>query len=66
MFSHWKRPAVKLPWNEAICRADIAAYRSLGVQHITTFATYIDADYVELHGDPQPVLDAYGATLGKP
>lgn len=66
MFSRWTRPAKKLPWDEAICRADIAAYRALGVRHITTFATYIDADYVNLHGDPQPVIEAYGAALGKP
>ena len=63
LFSKWTRPAVKLPWNAAICRADIAAYRALGVRHITTFATYIDADYVKLHGDPQPVLDEYGAAF---
>lgn len=60
MFSKWTRPAVKLPWREDICRADIAAYRQLGVKHITTFATYIDADYAKRHGDPQPVLDQYG------
>jgi hypothetical protein len=66
LFSKWKRPAVKLPWNAAVCRADIAAYRALGVRHITTFATYIDADYVKLHGDPQPVLEEYGAAFKQP
>jgi hypothetical protein len=65
-FSGWKRPAVKLPWNPAVCRADIAAYRALGVQHFTTFATYIDADYVILHGDPQPALEEYGAAFKTP
>ena len=64
-FSNWTRPAVKLPWNAAICRADIAAYRALGVRHITTFATYLDADYVKLHGDPQPALDEYGAAFAR-
>lgn len=62
-FSKWTRPAMKLPWNAAICRADITAYRTLGVRHVTTFATYIDADYVKLHGDPQPALDEYGAAF---
>jgi len=62
-FSNWKRPAVKLPWNAAICRADIAAYRALGLRHITSFATYIDADYVRRHGDPQSVLEEYGAAF---
>jgi hypothetical protein len=54
---------VKLPWREDICRADIAAYRRLGVKHITTFATCIDADYALMYGDPQPVLDQYGAAF---
>jgi len=63
MFSKWTRPVVKLPWNAAICRADIAAYRALGIRHITTFATCLDADYVKLHGDPQPALDQYGAAF---
>lgn len=62
-FSGWKRPAVKLPWDAAVCRADIAAYRALGLKHITTFATFMDADYVGRHGDFQPVLDEYGAAL---
>ena len=63
LFSSWKRPALSLPWSAAICRADIAAYRALGVRHFTTFATYMDADYAKLHGDPQPVLDEYGAAF---
>jgi hypothetical protein len=63
LFSMWKRPAVKLPWNAGICREDIAAYRALGIRHITTFAAYLDADYVKLHGDPQPLLEEYGAAL---
>ncbi len=63
LFSRWNKPAVKLPWNESVCRADVAAYRRLGIQNITTFATYIDADYVNRHGDPQAILNAYGAIL---
>lgn len=63
LHSGWSRPAVKLPWNEEICRADVAAYRKLGLRHFTTFATYIDADYVRRHGDPQPVIHAYGQIL---
>lgn len=65
-FSKWTRPAVKLPFDAALCRADIAAYRRLGVRHITTFATFIDADYVKLHGDPQREIAAYGAALNTP
>jgi hypothetical protein len=63
LFSSWKRPSVKLPWNAAICRADIAAYRAAGVRNFTTFATYIDAEYVSLHGDPQAAIDEYGAAF---
>lgn len=63
LYSGWRRPAVKLPWNEQDCRADVAAYRKMGVRHITTFATYIDADYVRRNGDPQPVIEAYGKIL---
>jgi len=63
MFSRWTRPAQKLPWDEALCRADITAYRALGIRHITTFATFIDADYLKLHGDPQPLITAYGKAL---
>jgi hypothetical protein len=63
LFSMWKRPAVKLPWSSEVCRADIAAYRAFGMRHVTTFATYLDADYVRLHGDFQPVLEEYGTAL---
>jgi hypothetical protein len=35
----------------------------MGLKHITTFATFMDADYVRLYGDLQPVLDEYGAAL---
>lgn len=62
-FSGWKRPTIKLPWNEEVCRADVAAYRALGVRHITSFACYIDADYVKLHGEPWPAVNGYGKAL---
>ena len=55
--------AVKVPWNEEVCRGDVAAYRKLGIRHITTFACSIDAEYIKMHGDPQPILDAYGKAL---
>jgi hypothetical protein len=63
LHSGWTRPAVKLPWKGEVCRADAAAYRKLGVRHFTTFATYIDADYVRRHGDPQDVLNEYGEAV---
>ena len=42
------------------------AAAALGVRHITTFATYIDAFYSKLHGDSQPALDEYGAAFKQP
>lgn len=61
--SLYGRPAAKVPFDPAVCRADIAAYRKLGVRHITTFAAFIDADYAKLHGDPQREITAYGEAL---
>ena len=38
---------------------------ALGVRHITTFTTYFDAGYVKFQGDPQPLLDEYGAAFAR-
>jgi len=62
-FSAWQRPAVKLPWHPEVLQADLESYRRRGIQHITSLACFIDADYVRLHGDPQPVLMEYGEAL---
>jgi hypothetical protein len=62
-FSGWKRPAVKLPWNREVFRADVAAYRRRGVRHITTFAAWIDADYEQRFGDLGFIVE-YGDGLG--
>ncbi|MBI4584500.1 MAG: DUF4838 domain-containing protein [Planctomycetes bacterium] len=61
LFSKWKRPAVKIPWNGEVFASDLDAYGARGLRHITTFAVYIDMDYVAQHGDP-PLAD-YGARL---
>lgn len=63
-FSGWKRPSVKIPWNPEVMRADAAAYAKRGIRHVTTFATWIDADYVTRFGDPP--LAEYAAALGGP
>ncbi len=44
-FSRWRRPGIKLPWNQPVFLADVRAYRQRGIRHITTFAAWIDADY---------------------
>jgi hypothetical protein len=61
-FSGWKRPAVKLPWKREVFGADLDAYGSRGVRHITTFAAWVDADYRKRFGEPTFVGE-YGAGL---
>lgn len=51
-FSKWNRPAVKLPWSDDVMKADANAYAGMGIRHVTTFATWIDADYVRRFGEP--------------
>ncbi len=51
-FSSWTRPAGKIPWDAGIVRADARAYAERGIRHVSTFATWIDADYVMRFGDP--------------
>jgi hypothetical protein len=60
-FSGWKRPPVKIPFDAGTFRKDVEAYAARGVRSITTFAVFVDADYIRLHGDPP--LDAYGEIL---
>jgi hypothetical protein len=61
-FSGWRRPAKKLPWNRDVFLADLDTYAQRGVRHVTSFACYIDADYVRLYGEPSALFD-YGADL---
>ncbi len=61
-FSGWKRPARRLPWNRDVFQADLDTYARLGIRHITSFACYIDADYLKRHGEPS-ALTEYGAGL---
>jgi hypothetical protein len=62
-FSGWRRPAKKLPWNNAVFRADVEAYAQRGIRHVTSFACYIDAEYVQLHGEPWTAIHEYGQGL---
>jgi hypothetical protein len=61
-FSRWKRPAKKLPWNREVFQADLDCYAGLGIRDVTSFACYIDADYIKQYGEPQALAD-YGAGL---
>ena len=57
-FSNWGKPAVRIPWNQQVFLSDLRSYASRGIRHVTSFAAYIDADYVARHGDPP--LEDYG------
>jgi hypothetical protein len=61
LFSQWKRPAVKLPFHPQVFQSDVQTYGKLGVRHITTFAVFIDTEYVKKFGVPP--LDEYGKNL---
>ena len=62
-FSGWKRPAVELPWRRDVVEADAATYARLGIRHVTTFAVWIDADYVRRFGEPAALAE-YGKAMG--
>jgi hypothetical protein len=53
LFSSWKREAKKkLPWRREVFLQDIATYANRGIRHVTSFAVYIDADYVRQYSEP--------------
>ena len=64
-FSRWKRPAQKLPWRRDVFLADLQAYAARGIRHVTSFACYIDAEYVLKYGQPKAIAE-YGAGFREP
>lgn len=61
-FSGWKRENVSaIPWRDDVFRDDVETYARRGIRHVTTFAVWIDRDYVVQYG-VEPVA-AYGAGL---
>ena len=60
--SGWKRPGVRLPWHKEVYLSDAETYRSRGIGHVTTFAAWIDADYVKRYGE-LGFLAEYGGGL---
>ncbi len=61
LFSGWKRPAKKLPWRRDVFLDDLDTYAERGIRHITSFAAWIDEDYVERFGEPP--INEYGKGL---
>lgn len=64
LLSSWKVPPKPFKLQSDVLRSDVAYYRSLGFQSITSFACFLGADYVALHGKPD--LRAYGEALAHP
>lgn len=62
LFSNWKKPAVKLPWNQQMFLDDIEVYANRGIKNITTFAVYVDSAYVKNYPDLS-FLKEYGEGL---
>ena len=63
-FSHWKRPAVRLPWKKEVLEADAQVYWKRGIRSITTFAAWVDGDYQKRFGDLDFIAE-YGQGLRK-
>ena len=61
LFSNWTKPPKAFVADEAVIHADFEYYKSLGFTDISTFACYLGADYIELHGEPDitAFADAY-------
>ncbi len=50
-FSGWKRArTVEIPWRDDVFADDLATYAHRGIRHVTTFAAWIDGDYVKRWG----------------
>jgi hypothetical protein len=62
-FSRWDRKAglVKVPYDDAVLRSDLAYYASLSVRSVTTFGVWLNREYFGKCGTP-PVRE-YGAAL---
>jgi len=61
-FAGWKRQNVRpVPWNDEVFGEDLATYGRRRIRHITTFAAWIDGEYVRRFGDPP--VERYGASL---
>lgn len=58
---------VKLNWIPEYCRRDVEYYHSVGATSVTTFATWLDADYDNAFGTEHTlqVFKEYGEALGE-
>lgn len=63
LYSHFKRPPVKVPFLPKVAEEDIKTYTSYGIPNAKTFASFIGDEYISLHGTP-PIKE-YGDILAK-
>jgi uncharacterized protein DUF4838 len=62
MFSNWKRTNLrKIPWDTEIFTRDLDFYAKRGIRNVTSFAVWVDEEYVKRFG--QPPLSEYGGGL---
>ncbi|MBQ4089911.1 MAG: DUF4838 domain-containing protein [Clostridia bacterium] len=61
LFSNWKRPPKPFALDESVMRADVAFYKNLGFEEITSFGCFLGPDYDALYGKAD--LDTYGRIL---
>jgi len=60
--ARWNRKNLReLPWHENVFLDDLKTYAQRGVRHITSFAVWLDGEYVKRFGDPP--LNSYGAGM---
>ena len=64
LFSRWRKPAVKVPWNRQVFFDDLDTYASYGIRDITSFAVYMDSTYFKAYPDKR-LLKEYGVGLAE-
>lgn len=62
LVSDWKMPQKQITLYEDAFLDDLKTYASYGIKHITTYACWADANYVEMYGDVS-FIDKYGQGL---
>lgn len=66
MFSGWKRDKlVKIACSKEQCQRDIVLYSEMGIKSITTFAAWINGDYMQKFGEgySRKIVREYGEAL---
>lgn len=52
LFSGWKKPYVKLPFDLKILAQDVSFYRAKGFERITSFGCFLGEEYAKKYGIP--------------